>query len=268
MKTLFFILILFPLISVSQDSIVWNFKWETEILQNPVWNIDSFENLIVSEKDNLKKYDSLGVKKFTQSNKLFGTISLIDPSNLMKILLFSEQQQLISYIDNTLSQQQENIDLSNFDLSYVTLVSTSGQADKFWVYDQDNSKILFIAKNTLQRQKIENLVGLLGCQDIIQLFEQNNYLYLIDKKKGIYQFDIYGSLTDYWENTGIIWTVIEGDNAFLLKNKNLQVLNLKNHTLENFNLPKEDIQQFRKWRNDFYFGSKNQIQKYSLEFLN
>lgn len=267
MRYLLFFLIFIPFSAAAQDSIQWNFEWKTDSLSNPVWNVDPFGNLIVSEKDKLKKFDSLGTQKFVQSNKYFGAISSVDPSNPMKTLVFSEQQQLIGYVDNTLSKQQENIELSAFDLSYVTMVSTSGQPDKFWVYDQDNSVIVLISKNVQQRQRIENISGLLGCKDIVQLFETENNLYLIDKQRGIYQFDIYGTLVFHWENVGILCAEVEGKFAYLLKSDKLQVINLSNQEIVNFPLPVGEFSIFKKVQNHFYFGTNSNIQRYSIEFL-
>jgi hypothetical protein len=267
MRYLLFFLVFIPFLVASQDTIKWNFEWKTDSLSNPVWNVDPFGNLIVSEKDKLKKFDSLGTQKFVQSNKYFGAISSVDPSNPMKTLVFSEQQQLIGYVDNTLSKQQENIELSAFDLSYVTMVSTSGQPDKFWVYDQDNSVIVLISKNVQQRQRIENISGLLGCKDIVQLFETENNLYLIDKQRGIYQFDIYGTLVFHWENVGILCAEVEGKFAYLLKSDKLQVINLSNQEIVNFPLPVGEFSIFKKVQNHFYFGTNSNIQRYSIEFL-
>ncbi len=261
-------LLLCPFFAKAQDTLAWTVKWEIAPLVAPVWNVDAFGNLIVSEKDNLRKFDSTGTQKFMQSSKHLGVISSIDPSNPMKTLIFSEQQQIIGYVDNTLSKQQENIELSEFELSYVTLVATSGQPDKFWAYDQDNSKIVLISRNEQQRQRIENISGLLGCKEIVQLFEQENYLYLIDRQQGIYQFDTYGTLVFHWESVGITWAEIEGDYAYLLKKDNLQILQLSNQNIVNVKLPAADFVRFRKLGNHFYFGTKDKIQKYSLQIFN
>ena len=91
MKYWLFLLIFAPFFASTQDTIQWNFEWKTDSLSNPVWNVDPFGNLIISEKDKLKKFDSLGTQKFVQSNKDFGVISSVDPSNPMKTLIFSEQ---------------------------------------------------------------------------------------------------------------------------------------------------------------------------------
>lgn len=263
---LLLLLIFLPLTGIAQDSLVWTKNWEIN-RERAVWNLDPFGNLIVSENDQLQKIDSTGKQMFSQSNKHWGTISIIDPSNPMKTMIFSEQQQMLGYVDNTLSKQQENIDLSQYDLSYVTLVATSGQPDKFWVYDQDNSKILLIARNVLQQQRIENISGLLGCKDIIQLFEYENNLYLIDKIQGIYQFDTYGTLIGKWNNVGIKYTQIEGDYAYLLKDSYLQILQLSTEKTIQIILPVKDVTRFKKSGNLFYFSTNKSIQKYSMQLL-
>jgi len=269
MKQICFLFFILPFLAAAQaqDSIAWRLDWEIAPLVNPVWQVDAFGNLIIGEKDQLTKYDSTGVRKFIQSSKHLGTISAIDPSNPMKTLIFSEQQQLVGYIDNTLSKQQENIELSNYELSYVTLVTTSSQPDKFWVYDQDNSKIVLISTNRQQGQRIDNVNGLLGCKEIIQLFEKDNYLYVVDKQRGIYQFDTYGTLVFHWESVGILWAKVEGGFAYMLKDKFLQVLQLSNRNITNIPLPVTDILRFQKLGNNFYFAGKDRIQKYSLQLF-
>ena len=269
MKQIVLLLLIFPFLAHSQqkDSIAWRLDWEITPLVSPVWQADPFGNLIIGEKDQLTKYDSTGVRKFVQSSKYLGVISAIDPSNPMKTLIFSEQQQIVGYIDNTLSKQQESIELSDYDLSYVTLVATSSQPDKFWVYDQDNSKIVLIATNAQQGQRIENVNGLLGCKEIFQLFEKDNYLYLVDRQRGLYQFDTYGTLVFHWESVGTLWAKVEGGFAYMLKDRFLQVLELSTRNITNIPLPGPDIVRFQKLGNGFYFAGKDRIQKYSLQLF-
>lgn len=267
MKLAVLILLFAPIFSWSQDSINWTFSWELKELTSPIWNVDAFGNIILAEKDNIRKLDSTGRQLFIQSSKNLGVISSIDPSNPMKTLVFSEQQQIVSYIDNTLSKQQEMIELNDFELSYVTLIATSAQPDKFWIYDQDNSKIVLIAKNQLQSQRIENIQGLLGCKEIIQLFEHEKYLYLVDKQQGIFQFDLYGTLTNRWEIKGISWLQIEGNYAYYLANGRLQIFHLQDMTATEIKIPKTNYLKFKKLGNTFVFSTFNTLEKYSIEII-
>ena len=266
MKSLLLLCILFPFFVSSQDSIVWKLDWKLNV-ENPVWDIDSFGNLILSYKDKLEKYDSVGHQTFSQSNKHWGQLSSIDASNPMKVLLFSENQQLISYVDNTLSKQQDFIDLNNHELSYVTLVATSGQPDKFWVFDQDNSKIALIARNVLQQQRIENIRGLLGCQDVKQLIEKDNNLYLIDEQQGILKFDVYGTFVAKWEVKGINFIHIENELVYFAQSNALLVMELETEKIHVYNFPIPGVLKIKKDSNSLYLETSSEILKYSIQIL-
>ncbi len=266
MKSLLLICMMVPVFLAAQDSIAWKLDWKVEVKQ-PVWNVDTFGNLYVSNGDQLQKFDSAGVQTFSQSNKHWGSVSSIDPSNPMKILVFSEDQQLISYVDNTLSKQQELIELVDHHLSYVTLVATSGQPDKFWVYDQDNSKIVLIARNVLQQQRIENIRGLLGCEDVKQIIEKDNNLYLIDEQQGILKFDLYGTFISKWEMKGINFIHIENEFAYFICENQLKVLELQTDKMHLYELPEAGVLKIRKTSNSMYLQTASQILKYSIQIL-
>lgn len=250
----------------TQDSLYWKKSWQLTT-NTTAWNVDSFGNLIISEKDKLQKIDSSGKVTFTQSSKYAGEIQQIDPRNPMKILLFSVEQQLILYLDNTLSKQQESLNLENFDLSFVTQVASSSQADKFWVYDQDNSKIQLITKNTIQQQKIENIKGLLGSYQVIQLIESENNLFIIDRKEGVFQLDTYGTLLNNWKIHNISWAQIEGNHLYYLKDNQFYVQALKGDFNFKIDTPITKATQFKKIDNFIYFSNGNEIHRFSLEII-
>ena len=243
----------------------WLPSWSIQVHAD-AWNVDTFGNLFVNDKDKLQKIDSTGKVTFTQSSKAWGSLVQIDPKNPMKILLFSDEQQLISYVDNTLSRQQENLDLSAFDLSYVTQVTASGQADKFWVYDQDNSKIALISKNALQQQRINNISGLLGSYDVIQLIEEENLLYIIDKQQGIYQLDVYGTLLRKWEIKGIRWAQVEAKRIYYLSENTFHVIDMETEEEVSLPVPLENASHFKKSGDYIYFSNNRKIGRFSLEF--
>lgn len=265
MKSLLLLCLMLPVFLSAQDSLVWKLEWAINV-ENKVWNLDTFGNLILSDGDKLQKFDSIGVQTFSQSNKHWGNISSIDASNPMKILIFSEDQQLISYVDNTLSKQQELIDLNDHNLSYVTLVTTSGQPDKFWVYDQDNSKIVLIARNVLQQQRIENIRGLLNCKHVKQIIENDNNLYLVDEEEGILKFDLYGTFISKWEMKGVKFVHIENGFAYFIKENKLQIMELETDKFQTYELPISGVLRMRKDSNFMYVETQSEILKYSIKF--
>jgi hypothetical protein len=249
------------------DSLRWDEKWNYSISKDAVWRVNSLGNLIIGHKAELRKIDSLGNLNYTQSSKNLGTLSKIDPRNTMKTLLFSSDQQIIGFIDNTLTKQQNVVDLSEYDFSYVSLVCASNLSDRFWVFDQDNSKIALVTTQKSQNQRIENLSGLLGIYNLIDMFEHDNKLYLVDSKKGLFLFDNFGTFVRYWDFENLISVDIQGDYAFLLKKEGLFVLNFLNDQVTQINLPLSGVFQFQKVGEFFYFQTEKGIFKYKFEII-
>ncbi|MFT5582120.1 MAG: DNA-binding beta-propeller fold protein YncE [Psychromonas sp.] len=159
-----------------------------------VYKYDIIGNLYVAGEKSLKKYDTNGVVLYYQSIKSIGGVSSIIPINSMSILLFSEEQQTVTTFDNTLTVLQ-TLELGQLGFGYVTMIAASSQMNKLWVYDQLNSKLVLIDRaNTKQSQEISNLRGLVNSVELIEMVEKDNYLFITDLSKNVYQFDKYGSL--------------------------------------------------------------------------
>ena len=108
MKRLFFLpFIIVVCINVSYSQTVSErlVKLKEYVFQKPidVWNVDNLGNLYVIQNNFISKLDSSGKQTYSQSIKSLGRISEIEPINAMKLVLFSEEQQSICFLDNTLS---------------------------------------------------------------------------------------------------------------------------------------------------------------------
>ncbi len=251
-----------------QDSVAWKKDFEFPLTSNASWAIDNFNNIYLAEKDLIRKVDPSGKPLFEQSLKKYGQIKTIDARNPLKILVFSEQQQSIFYLDNTLSKQENDIDLSEFDLSYVTMVSGSSQMDKIWTFDQDNSKIKLLTQNKAQIIQLENTAGILEMNHIRQFFEQSDRLFVIDSLKGIYQFDIYGTLTQFLPEEQISWAAVSGEYLYLLKNKQLEILNLSTLNRKAVQLPvRESVREFAVNQNTLFFRTADKVYKFTVSAL-
>jgi hypothetical protein len=183
----------------------------------------------------------------------------------MKILFFSEDQQLVGVLDNSLSFQVENFDLSNFGLSYVQAFSASFQNNKFWVYDQDNSKLELLSTNKQQSVKVENLKSLLGFHEVSQLIEDGNFLYLFDKTKGVYTLDNYGNLIDFIPIQTGTFMHIEKNIVYVLCGDKILAYSEKEPMPFALTLPNSDIVEFKKQGAFFYFLEKNKLSKFSFK---
>jgi len=235
------------------------------VTQNSAWDVDELGNIIVVEANQLKKYDSNGNVLFTQSIKTVGKIDKIDARNPMKIMFFSEDQQLIGILDNSLTFQGESIDLNTFGLNYVQAFSASFQNNKFWVYDQENSKLALLSTNNQQNSIIENLKSLLGFNEVTQIIEESNFLYLFDKTKGVYKLDNYGNLVDFIAILHGSYFSVEKDVVYITVEKKLRAYSYNSNEVMELSLPSSEITQFKKQGAFFYFLEKNKLSKFSFQ---
>jgi len=250
-----------------EDTMQWKLEFTYPISPSATWYVLSSNKIIVAEKDQVQQLDTNGVVLFQQSIKNSGTISQIDGSNKLKTLLFSTEQQLVNFVDNTLTTQQASIDLSTYNLSYVSLVCASMQNDRFWVFDQDNSTIMLIASKQEQNQRVENLAGLLGITKPISMQEQDNKLYLLDEKKGLFVFDSFGTFIQLWDIHNALSVDVHAEYAYFIQNNELHVLDFKTDKRTRFPLPISETIEVQKTNEAFYFRTKTGILKYKIEFL-
>jgi hypothetical protein len=197
------------------------------VSQQATWMVDGLENIIVSDRDRLTKYDKNGKLLFEQSQKSIGRIDKIELVNSLKIYGFSENQQLICFYDNSLSSMEKCLDLSEYDLVNVSTVASSGQSDKMWAFDQVNSSLHLLSfKGLLQSQNVKNLSGILNADNIIQLLESENKLFVLDNQKGVYVFDVYGTLIRFFEVENVKWIQLRNDYIICLKDNQFQFISL------------------------------------------
>lgn len=262
---LFFSVIINSFLVFSQNKLNWKENYRYEIDSTYKWRVDGIGNIYAFRNNIISKYDSIGVFKFSESQKRFGTIQSISPVNAMKLIVFSEEQQLICTVDNTLTNYSNCKDLSGFEIQYATFLSASSRPNKLWVFDQLNSTLLLLNLNGEVEQKISNLNNTIGIENVNSLFEVNSKLYIYDSGKGMFSFDIYGSLLHFEDFRNAQSVVVDEKNIIYLKNNKLLFINLKSGEKREVILPLEGIKNFQKLANYYFFRRGNKIYKYQLD---
>ncbi len=250
-----------------QDSThyTWTKQLELSIGENDNWSVDVLGNIYITANRTIQKFDSLGANKFSQSIKSLGHLKSLKPINTMKLLTFSEEQQLICVLDNTLTLSEECIDLSSFDIGNATMVAVSGQPDKVWVVDQLNSKLLLLSLGrTDQFQEIKNLQGILNISEIVAIQEVENELFLASSEGNIYRFDLYGSLINVHDMGEFSSFIIEGTSLVALNGDKLILHNSEDSSQLSVNLPIKGVKDIALSGNFFYFRTDNKILKFVL----
>lgn len=258
-------LLLVALKGHSQES-VWTFVQDYPIEKEAVWTVDGIGNVIVTNRDQLKKYGTDGKIMFEQSQKSFGRINTVELFNTLKLVCFSEEQQTLCFVDNSLTVMDQCIELSDYNVLNATFFATSGQSNKIWVFDQVNSTIQLITLNGLnQNQETKNLSGILDADNIVQMVEIENKLFFVDKEKGVYIFDLYGTLIQRIDRIGVKWIQFSGDNALMLIDDQLEIYNIRNMAEQRIRIPLDQVSRFQLSGEFVFFESDGMIKKY--EFL-
>jgi hypothetical protein len=229
------------------------------------WNVDAFENILLSDQSNLTKFNSNGEVLYKISNKSFGVIKQIIPITPMKIVLFSEQQQQICFLDNTLTQVESCIDLDLYQIDLATYTARSGRGDNLWVFDQINSKILLIDLKNPGKilQEIRNLNGLIQQDEIVNMFEFQSELFILDAQNKLNKFDLYGNLLSQ-ENTQYTNGAYSENSLWFFKKNELFLKNEGEFSPLNCFVPFDKIENFRVIDSRFYFQQQNEIQVFNL----
>lgn len=164
---------------------------------------DNFDNLyLLNSSDQLKKINEKGdsVAVFNNIRK-YGKVAQIDVSNPLRVLLYYKDFSTVVVLDRLLNIRS-TIDLRKQDIFQVQAVCLSYD-NGIWLYDEfehklkkldEDGKLLFASTDF--RQLFDDAFSFTTIDD------QDGYLYLYDKNKGVYVFDYYGTLKNIFSLTG------------------------------------------------------------------
>jgi len=266
-KTVLFIGLFLSFYSFSQEQFEWSEKSKFQIDSTDVWAVDILGNTYVTKKEVIQKFDSTGNFKFSQSQKSMGRLSSIQSINTMKFVIFSEEQQMMCFLDNTLTPYETCVGFEDEGINNATNIATSSQPNKFWVYDQLNSRLHLLALSQRnQSQEIENLKGLLNSLQVSFMMEFDNLLYILDSNQGVFVFDMYGSLINFIKRSKCIGIQVDNNSYYLIENDYLVIINRENGAEIKIKCPFEGVIDFKKNGGNYFFRTKKEIKKYHLLF--
>jgi len=227
-----FIPMTFNLVAQESDSIWWD-EYGVDIRtfysgiqsypldKQTVWTVDGHEHVILAKNGTIKMYDTDGFLFFEQGIKKIGNLKQLEIINSLKFYLFSEEQQLLCFYDNTLSSIESCIDLSKYRFQHVSLVAYSERTNNFWVFDEVNSSLHQLSlEGKIIQTTSKNLKGQLGAESIVQLIESEGRVYLVAEKHRIYIFDIYGTFLHFIQVPDILYIDVQGENYIICLTSN------------------------------------------------
>lgn len=156
---------------------------------------DNLGNIYTVLDDELVKYLPNGKFFARYSNLKLGSISFVDATNPLKLVLYYRDFQQIVFLDNQLSVNSENVSLERLGYEQTDLVCASAN-NSFWIYDKQNNELLRFNEASKKIAFTGNLKQVLRTDlDPNFMVEHNGYLYLNSPKTGIYVFDMFGAFS-------------------------------------------------------------------------
>ncbi|MDF2438200.1 MAG: hypothetical protein K0Q95_2576 [Bacteroidota bacterium] len=239
------VLVLFLFLSLNGFS-QGKFKLLTSIaLEARFFTTDNLGNMYVVTKNELIKFNKSGKELYKYSTKKFGSISGVDASNMMKILVYFKDFSQVVFLDNTLSANGEPVSFDKMGMQQVRLVASSFN-NGMWIYDQQNFDLLQLNTTNEIIHKTGNLSNLLNTElQPDHLFEKDNMVYLNNPSSGILMFDIYGTYFKTIPVKGASQFQVIGDQVYFMKDNKLRAYNIKTTDESEFSAPLNNFLGFR-----------------------
>ena len=183
------------------------------------FTVDNLDNIyILNSRNQVKKLNSNGDSVAIYNDvKKFGTATLIDVSNPLKVLLYYKDFTTIVTLDRLLNVRN-SIDLRKQNILQAKAIGQSYD-NKVWVYDELENKLKKIDEDGKLVLETTDFRLLFGQSPVpVKIFDENKYVYLYDPLLGVYVFDYYGALKNNimitgWQNFKVVGKYIFGSRS-------------------------------------------------------
>ncbi len=216
---LIFILLFFTITSFCQNDSDWKVIYSVEKDLDFI-AFDNLFNVYTIHESEIAKYNSEGKFQIRYSDKRLGEIGQVDVEYPLKPLLNYPDLNNIAILDNTLSNNRGNIDLSRLNIAIGALAINSIQ-NHFWFYDAMTFSLIRANDNLQQISTTGNLAQVLGIDlNPVYMVEFANRLYLNNPETGILVFDIFGTYIKTIPLKGLgRFQVFENEIVYFAKNQ-------------------------------------------------
>lgn len=204
---------------------------EIPVAKGRLISTDPIGNVYIATRNQLilvNRYDTI-FKTF--SNLRLGTLTTLDASNPLKVLLYFRDQGKIQFLDNTASELSTPISLNNYSLEQSTQACISFD-NGFWVYLPSTFELIRFNQQLEISSRTKNIQQLTGLNELdpIEMKEQSNLLYLNDPEAGLLVFDIFGAFVKKIPIYGIEKFQLFNDQLLYRKAGRLYIYNLSTYT--------------------------------------
>ncbi len=216
-----------------------DFKWIAGIaIQAKDMQTDRLGNLyVLSQTNQLYKYDITGKLLSTLNYSYIGNITHIDASNPFELYLFYRELNAVVFLDNNLAYR------GRMNLSDAGIIQASSAARNYanglWIFDQGDlqlkkldrdAKISQVSGNVLQYADTKNMAPNF-------IFDNGSKVFVNDSLLGIMVFDVFANYQKTIPIKGLKEFKILGDELYYVKSKKLMAYHLKTLQYKSIALP-------------------------------
>lgn len=258
--------LLFILIGFHSMAQTWILEKELMLKDSTYhWTSDEWGQLYQWKGNTVWLQNEQNRQPFQETYKILGDISDIQPINGLRGLLFSENQQMLGLVDNTLQLQEGIIAFYELDFSSVSKIAASSRPDFIWIFDQYRERlILYNFKQAEVIQIVDNCFGDSKDAQIVQFFEfQQNLICLLSDGR-YFEYDRNLTLVKKLTLTPGL-TLFGYQNEIWLQDQNyIEKLKPSIHS-GRIELPTPSYQQLQVLQDLFYFQQGQKIKVFRLK---
>ncbi len=229
------------------------------------WTSDEWGQLYQWKDNTIWLQQNQNSTPFQETFKILGEITDIQAISGLRALVYSEGQQMMGVIDNTLQLKEGLLAFFDFDLSNITQVAIGNRPDFTWLFDQYRERLILLNINTAQAvQVVDNCFG--GIQDaqIVQFFEYQQNLICLLSDGRYFEFD--RNLTLVKKLTLVPGLTLFGyQNEIYLQDQNWIEKLKPSFQASRIELPIQNYQQLQVLQDRFYFQQGQKISVYRLK---
>lgn len=241
MKKILKTLLLFSFLFLLNSAIAQEFKFSKEIAiaANQI-EVDNFDNIYIVETYKISKLDSKGQLLYTYETFKQGEISYFDISDPLKPIVYFQNFNVLSILDNKLSVINTT-NLLDKNINLIEAICSSSNIT-YWLFDKFENRLKEVDKNFNFLNQSETFFTLFDSINIVQLLKvKNNQLYLLDNL-GIKIFDMFGGFVKKHSIENIQSIQIIGNEIIYFDGEYLYSLNEKTQFVNRLNYSAIDLE--------------------------
>jgi len=154
------------------------------------WTSDEWGQLYQWKDNTVWLQNEQNQEPFQETYKILAEISEVQAISGLRALIYSEGQQMMGIVDNTLQLKEGLLAFFDFNFSSISEIAISNRPDFIWLFDQYRERLILFNINTAQSvQLVDNCFGGNNDAQIVQFFEYQQNLICLLKDGRFYAFD-------------------------------------------------------------------------------